>query len=274
MRNIIYLFTRFQTVIVFIILEIVALSFVFKSNNYQEVKFLNTSNVISGNILNISNAFFNFIYASKNNKAIMAENVKLRAQLVYQNHYKVDTLLPKKSESYSYNYIPAKVVNNSINNNNNYITLNKGTTDGIQKGFGVVSSNGIVGIVVNTTPNFSLVMSIISTKSNIGVKHLKTNSIGSMFWTGNNPFVLNVDNFSKTLPIKINDTIVTSGYSSIFPPDLPVAIVKRLEPNPTSSFYICDVKLTNSIVSLTDVYVVVNKNIKELEQLNQAINNE
>jgi rod shape-determining protein MreC len=274
MRNVIFLITRFHTLIVFIILEIVALYIVFSSNHYQEVKYINTTNSISAKALSISGNFLDFIYAPKNNKILVEENAKLRSQLEYRNIYVEDTLLPTQSETYTYQYISAKIINNSINNRNNYITINKGEKDGVVKGYGIVSSDGIVGIIVNTTEHFSLVMSVISVKSNIGVRHKNTNAIGSLYWDGNNPFVLRVENFSKTLPIKPNDTIVTAGFSSIFPPNLPVAVVKELEPNPISSFYICAVQLTNSISSLTNVYVVVNKNISELDSLNQGIINE
>lgn len=271
MRNIIFLITKFHTLIVFVVLEIFALSFVFKTNNYQGIKYANTSNFIAANVVNLSNEIINFINSSKNNKILTEENAKLRAQLTYQNNYSEDTLLPKKSDTYTYSYIPAKVINNTINNNNNFITINKGTLDGIKNGYGVVSSKGVVGIIVNTTEHYALIMSAISTKSNISVRHKNTNAIGSLYWNGNNPFELNIDNFSKTLPIKIKDTIVTAGFSSIFPPNLPVATVKKISPNTTSSFYICEVILTNSIPSLTDVYVVVNKNIEEIKKLNEPI---
>ncbi|MCB0511171.1 MAG: rod shape-determining protein MreC [Chitinophagales bacterium] len=271
MRNIIFLITKFHTLIVFVILEIFALSFVFKTNNYQGIKYANTTNFIAARIVNTSNGILNFINAPKNNEKLIQENAKLLSLLEYKNTYIEDTLLPKKSDTYTYTYIPAKIINNAINNNNNYITINKGTQDGIKNGYGVVSSNGVVGIIVNTTEHYALIMSAISTKSNISVKHKNTNAIGSLYWNGNNPFELSVNNFSKTLPIKIKDTIVTAGFSSIFPPNLPVATVKKIAPSLTSSFYICEVNLTNSIPSLTDVYVVVNKNIEEIKKLNEPI---
>lgn len=275
MRSIIFLITRFHTLLIFLALEIFSLVIVVRSNHYQEIKYVNTSNSIAGFVLNITSNVTNFIYASKNNKKLMEENVKLKNQLKYQYTYSSsDSSLPKQSETYFFQYIPAKVINNSIDNSVNYITLNKGKKDGIKNGYGVISSNGVVGFVTNVTDNYALVLSVISTKSRIGVRHQKTNAIGSLFWDGGNPFTLNVDNFSKTLPIKKGDTIVTAGFSSIFPPNLPVAIVKSVEPNPVSSFYICDVKLTNSISTLTDVYIVINKEKDELDLLNSVNINE
>ena len=273
MRSIYYLISRFHVLILFVLLEIIALTLVFKSHKYQEVKFLNTSNFVAGNILGYVNSFYSFIHLGTNNKALMEENVRLKAQILYQNKYTADSSLPKNSEQYSFEYIPAKIVNNSINKNINYITLNKGTKDGIQKGLGVISSNGVVGVITNVSENFSVVMSVISIKSLIGVRHKNTNALGNLRWNGTDPYTLQVDNLSKTLPIKKNDTMVTAGFSSIFPPDIIVAKVKRLKPEESTSFYEMDVQLTNNINSLSYVYIVKNSKKKELEELqSQAIN--
>ena len=274
MRSIYYLISRFHVLILFVLLEIFALSLVFKSHKYQEVKFLNTSNAFAGNILGYVNSFYSFIHLGTNNKALIEENVRLKAQIRYQNNYTYDSTLPKNSEQYTFEYIPAKIVNNSINKNINYITLNKGSKDGIEKGLGVVSSNGVVGVITNISENFSLVMSVISIKSLIGVKHKNTNALGNLRWNGNNPYVLQVDNLSKTLPVKINDTIVTAGFSSLFPPDIVVAKVKRLKPEESTSFYEMDVQLTNNINSLSYVYVVKNSKKKEIDALQSQVANE
>lgn len=272
MQSILYLISRFHVFLIFLILEIIALYFVVNSNNYQEVKYVNTSNAIAGFTLNITNSIKNYIFIVKNNKYLVEENARLKKQIQYQYHYQqADSTLPTQSEDYTFEYIPAKIINNSINNSINYITLNRGKKHGIKNGYGVVSSNGIVGIITNTTENYALVMSIISTKTRIGVRHKATKAIGNLTWNGNNPFKLNIENLNKTLPIKQGDTIITAGFSSIFPPDLPVAIVKKVEANPVSSFYVCDVKLTNKIYSLTDVYVVINKEKEELDTLSNSI---
>jgi rod shape-determining protein MreC len=274
MRSIYYLFPRFYVLIIFVLLEIFALTLVFKSHKYQEVRFLNTSNAVAGKTLGLVNSFYTFINLGENNKALMEENVRLKAQIQYQNTYVVDSSLPKNSEQYSFEYIPAKIVNNSINKNINYITLNKGSKDGVQKGLGVISSNGVVGVITNVSENFSLVMSVISIKSLIGVRHKGTNALGNLRWNGEDPYTLQVDNLSKTLPIKKNDTIVTAGFSSLFPPDIVVAKVKKLKPEESTSFYEMDVQLTNNINSLSYVYVVKNSKKKEIDDLESQAANE
>ena len=274
MRSIYYLFTRFYVLILFVLLEIFALSLVFKSHKYQEVRFLNTSGAFTGTILGYVNGINTFIHLGTNNRILVEENTQLKRLIVYQNNYPSDSSLPKNSNVYHFDYIAAKIVNNTISKSINYITIDKGSKDGIQKGLGVISSNGVVGIVTNASENFSLIMSVVSVKSLIGVRHKNTNALGNLRWNGEDPYTLQIDGFSKTLPIKKNDTILTAGFSSIFPPNILVATVKKLEPDESTSFYNISVRLTNNITSLSYVYVVKNDKKKELDSLQIQMSNE
>lgn len=274
MRSIYYLFTRFYVLILFVLFEIFALTLVFKSHKYQEVRFLNTSGAFTGTILGYVNGINTFVHLGTNNKILVEENTQLKRLIAYQNNYPSDSSLPKNSNAYHFDYIAAKIVNSTISKSINYITIDKGSKDGVQKGLGVVSSNGVVGIVTNVSENFSLIMSVISVKSLIGVRHKNTNALGNLRWNGEDPYTLQIDGFSKTLPIKKNDTILTAGFSSIFPPNIMVATVKKLEPDESTSFYIIDVRLTNNINSLSYVYVVRNDKKKELDSLQMQMSNE
>lgn len=274
MRSIYFLLSRFHVLFLFVLMEIFAIVKIYHTHKYQEVKLMNTSNAITGRIIGFANSFYTFINLGKNNKELAEENIRLREQLSYQINYPSDSQLPKNSELYYYEYIPAKIVNNTLTKSINYITLNKGEKDGIQKGWGVISSNGVVGIITNVSENFSLAMSVVSVKMLVSVRHKNSNALGNLSWNGKNPNLLQVQSLSKTLPVKINDTIVTAGFSSIFPPDIVVAKVKRFTPDESSSFYEMDVKLTNSIQQLSYVYIVKNKKKKELDKLESQRLNE
>lgn len=267
MRSIYYLISRFYVLILFVLLEVFALSLIFKSHKYQEVSFLNTSGTVTGTIMRYVNTVNAFVHSGSSNKILMEENVRLKQQIAYQNTYPTDTALPRNSSTYKFEYIAAKVVNNSINKSINYITIDKGSADGVQKGLGVVSSNGVVGVITNVSTHFSLIMSVISVKTQIGVRHKNTNALGNLKWNGDDPYLLQIDGMSKTLPLKKNDTIVTAGFSSIFPPDIPIAIVKKIAPDASTSFFNIDVKLINDIGSLSYVYIVKNEKKKELDDL-------
>lgn len=274
MRSIYFLLSRFHVLFLFVLMEIFALYLIYQSHKYQEVKFLNTSNNLSGKVVGFANSFYTFINLGNTNRELSEENIRLKKMIQYQNTYPVDSALPKQSETYGFEYIPAKIVNNSISKSINYITLNKGSKDGIQKGWGVVSSNGVVGIVTNVSENFSLVMSVLSVKMLVSVRHKNTNALGNLSWDGKSPTLLQIQNISKTLPVKKNDTIVTAGFSSIFPPDIIVGKVKRFSPDESSSFYEMDIEPTNAINRLSYVYVVKNSKKKEIDALESNAMNE
>lgn len=274
MRGIIYLISRFHVLLLFIVLEIFALSLIFKSHKYQEVRLLNSSYSISGRFLGWTNSVSTFLNSGKNNKILSEENAHLRQQILYQDKYMNDSMLLKESNIYTFEYIPAKIVNNTINKSFNYVTIDKGSDDGIKKGFGVVSSNGVVGVVTNLSANYALVMSVISKKSFVSVRHKNSNALGNLDWTGQNPFILDVRNLSKTINIKKNDTIVTAGFSSIFPPDLIVGTVKEYKPDNSTGFLDVKIKPSNDIPSLSYVYVIKNTKKNELDSLQQLIRDE
>ncbi len=274
MRSIYFLLSRFHVLFLFVLMEIFALYLIYQSHKYQEVKFLNTSSNLSGKVVGFANSFYTFINLGNTNRELSEENIRLKKMIQYQNTYPVDSALPKQSETYGFEYIPAKIVNNSISKSINYITLNKGSKDGIQKGWGVVSSNGVVGIVTNVSENFSLVMSVLSVKMLVSVRHKNTNALGNLSWDGKSPTLLQIQNISKTLPVKKNDTIVTAGFSSIFPPDIIVGKVKRFSPDESSSFYEMDIEPTNAINRLSYVYVVKNSKNKEIDALESNALNE
>ncbi len=271
MRSIYFLFSRFYVLITFVLFEIFSLSLVFKSHKYQEVRFLNTTNVITANFIGVINEFNTFIHLGTNNKALVEENLRLKRQILYQQSHPIDSNLIKSSDVYTFDYIVANIENNSINKNINYVTLNRGSKHGVQKGLGVISSNGIVGIITNVSESYSLAMSVISVKSQIGVRHFHSNSLGNLTWNGIDPYTLQVNGISKTLPVKKNDTIITAGFSSIFPPNVPVAVIKNFEPDPGSSFYNINVKLTNDVAGLSYVYIVKNNKKNQLDSLMKSI---
>jgi rod shape-determining protein MreC len=274
MGSLYYLITRFYVLILFVILEAYAFSRIFKSHKYQEVRFYNTTGSITGTVLGYVNEFNTFIHLGTTNRQLAEENTRLRQIIAYQDEYPFDSTLPGYSAVYRFHYIPAKIVNNSISRSINYITLDKGSKDGIEKGLGVISSNGVVGIITNVSENFSLVMSVISTKSLISVRHKNTNVLGNLRWNGEDAFTLQVDGFSKTLPIRKNDTILTAGFSSIFPPDILVATIRDLKPDESTSFYNVNVRLTNRINQLSYVYIVKNEKKKQLDTLQLQMINE
>jgi rod shape-determining protein MreC len=267
MRNIVLLFSRYHVLLLFLLLEIIAIKLIGNSHKYQEIKMANASNVVTGNWYSFTNKFYKYFSLSYENEKLAQENIDLRKKLLIVNNYASDSLLPSYRDSVSYDYIPAKIIDNSLNKSINYITLNKGKNEGIEKGMGVLTGTGIFGIITNVSSNYSLAMSVISTKSMISVKHSKSNAFGNLTWSGKNPFLLHIENISKTVPVKVLDTFVTTGFSTFFPPDIPAAIVKSVSTDPSTGFLDIKVILSNNIDKITNVYIVKHSERKEIDSL-------
>jgi rod shape-determining protein MreC len=257
----------------FILLEALSLRMISKTQSYQQVKTYNAANNISGRWYTFTSNVYEYFHLKYENEKLNAENAKLRGQLKTSYTYDHDSLLPHSNDSVSYEYTPARIIDNMFNKSTNYFTLNKGKNDGIEKEMGVLTGSGIFGIITNVSDNYSLAMSVVSTKSMISVKHTRSGAFGNLVWDGIDPFSLQIENISKTVSVKKNDTFVTTGFSSFFPPDIPVAVVKKSKQIPTSGFLDIHVLLTNNMDRITNVYIVKHERKQELDTLRNTIQN-
>lgn len=271
MRNLFYLLERFHLVIIFLILEGVAISSIRKMNTYQDSVVGNASAQVSGKIYSIRKNVVEYFGLREENERLAQENAYFLSLIQPLDSIVVDTLLPKSSESFNFQYIPAKVIDNSVTESVNYIMINKGKSSGIEKGQGVITGQGVVGIVTHTSNDYSLAMSVVSTKSRISVKHKNTGALGNLIWDGANPWVLTIDNVSKTNHISVGDTFNTAGYSNFFPPEIPAAIVTSVSQDPSTSFLYIDVKLSISIDKIDHVYVVKSKDKPQIDSLRNLV---
>lgn len=268
MRNLLFLLSKIHALLLFIVLEIIAFSLISKSHTYQGVAISNTSNWFTGAFYNFSENYTQYFGLRDQNIALQKENARLRAELKYFAIYpKYDSVLPKKDSLSSYHYIPAKVINNTIYKTHNFITINKGRKDGINLEMGVINSDGVIGIVSKVSENYALVMSILNTNSSISIKHKKSGAFGNFKWKGFNPTIVNVEDMSKTANVKKGDTMVTSGYSTIFPPDFPIAIAKNVKTIKESGFQKIETTPTADINKIDYVYVVEKKEKFEIDSL-------
>lgn len=271
MRNLFYLLERFHLVIVFLILEGLAISSIRKMNTYQDSVVGNASAQVSGKIYSIRNNVVEYFGLKVENERLAQENAYFLSLIQPLDSVVIDTTLPISSESFDFQYIPAKVIDNSVTESVNYIMINKGKSSGVEKGQGVITGQGVVGIVTHTSNDYSLAMSVVSTKSRISVKHKNSGALGNLIWDGANPWVLTIDNVSKTNNILVGDTFNTAGYSNFFPPEIPAAIVTSVEQDPSTSFLYIDVKLSINIDKIDYVYVVKSKDKPQIDSLRSLV---
>ena len=261
MKVLINVIIRFHFIILFIILEIISVRMVIFEDLEKKNAYFSSANAVSGFFYKRLDNWSAYFSLSEENELLRTENLKLR-NLLDKNKQTGSKLIVKKDTSETnitqYKYIPARVINNSIYKKQNYITIDKGTLNGISKDFGVISSQGIVGVVVAVSDNYSLIVSLLNNRIGIGAKIKKSNYFGSVHWSENDYRYASLLEVPNHIKIEKNDTIVTSGFSSIFPEGINIGAISSFETNKSNNFYEISIKLSTDFKKLYNVYVIDN----------------
>jgi rod shape-determining protein MreC len=274
MRLLLLLLWRNNFTIVFLLLQGLSFFLLIENNKYQNASILNATNSVVTKTTEGVNYVREYIHLRENNQFLAEENARLRATLK-ESAYESDTTRTTVNDTVlkqQYTYITAKVINNSINRRNNYLTLNRGSLQGIKPEMGVIASNGIVGIVKQVSQNYCTVMSLLHKDSRISAKIKSNNFFGSLVWNGEDPKIASLNEIDKTVPVKVGDTIVTTSFSSVFPADIIVGVVSSKELRKGSNFHDIRVRLMTRFDNLTYVYVVDNLMKQEQRQLEEQSN--
>jgi len=259
MRNFILIIRRYNFFIVFLLLQGVSFTLLVRNNSYQRAAFVSTANNTVGRIYAAYSNVTDYLKLGVTNKILAEENARLRkadSSSFYDRSFtliKVNDTLRKQQ----YEFITAKVINNSVTKVNNYITLNAGYEKGIVKDMGVISSNGVVGIVKDVSAHFCTVMSLLNSNTKISSKVKKNNYPGSTVWTGNDPqkgVLLDIPSHAK---IVVGDTIVTTPFSDFFPEGILVGRITELG-NSGESFKEIKLRFSTDFQNLSYVYIVRN----------------
>jgi rod shape-determining protein MreC len=163
--------------------------------------------------------------------------------------------------------LSAKLIKNSYISPRNYVTIDKGARDGVHQDMGVITTDGILGIVENVSNKFATVQSVLNTKSNINAKIKGTEYFGSLIWDAKDYTVVQLVDIPRLVPLVVGDTIVTGGMSSIFPENVPVGTIKKYDLNDSKSFYNIDVELFSDMANIKNVYLIENKDKEEIQEL-------
>ncbi len=213
MRNLIFFFYKYYTFILFFTLELFSFVVLYQYNHYQRASFLNVTGGFASGFYETVNSTTNYFGLRNINDSLMAENARLRSQMLnayYQNGF-TQTSINDTLYKQQYEYISANVVNNSVGKRNNYITKDKGRLHGIKPDMGVISSNGIVGIVTSVSEHFSTIRSALNANTKISCMIQKNNAFGSLEWNGDNPKFSSLKYVNKHVPLSTNDEVVTSN---------------------------------------------------------------
>jgi rod shape-determining protein MreC len=257
MRNLFQFFLKYFQFFLFLFLEIVSISWIVKESSFHQSAYINSSNQMVGNISTYYHNAIAYINLKKVNDSLAAENALLKANQDYSFLFAKDSskIITDSNKRAAYKYIVAKVISNETNKINNYIIIDKGSKNGIKKNMGVICDHGVVGIVKDVSDDFALIISVLHSKSKVGVRVKESNFV-SMMWDGYDATTTSIIDLPKHVKIRKNDTVYTSGESWFYPANIMVGTIADYELKNGNNFYQVKVKLSTDFQALEHVYVV------------------
>jgi rod shape-determining protein MreC len=265
MRNLLIFITKYNAFFLFIIFEISSLVIYIKFNSFQKASFINSTNKVTGTLYAQVDELYSYLSLRETNDSLAKENARLRGQL--KASFYIDSVNKKEVKDtiykQQYTYVEAKVINNSTNRSNNYITINRGSLQGVGKGMGVICSSGIVGKVVFVGPHMSIVQSLLHKDSRFSAMLSKNKEIGYIEWSDDlDPHKGFLKDVSNNAQPHVGEEVVTSEFS-LFPAGIPIGKVSNLRTKNGGFALNMEVKLAVDYGKLQYVNVVINKFAEE-----------
>lgn len=276
MRNLLNFLLKYNYWFLFLLLEAASFILLFRFNHYQQSVFFSSANVVAGQVLDVSGGISSYFHLKSVNEDLLDRNMQLEQQI--NNLEKA--LLARQVDSSQLNSIKnlpstdyklykARVINNSLNQVDNYITLNRGAKDGIRPEMGVVDGNGVVGIVYETSPRYSVVISVLNSKSSISCKIVGSEYFGYLKWEHGDSQYAYLKDLPRHAEFNLGDTVVTSGYSTVFPEGIVVGTVDDMSDSNDGLSYLLKVKLATNFGKVSDVRVIAKIGQEEQKELEQ-----
>lgn len=266
---------QYRAFFTFLLLELLCAWLIVINNQYQGASFFNSANSFVASVNGISQNTKAYFALRETNRLLAEENTTLHEKLEQFNQAAIQADSIGSADSTfikQFDFISAKVVNNSIDLQTNFITINRGSADGIEAGMAVINDQGVVGKVKITSTHFSVVTSLLNIDIMISALMKRTGYFGTVQWGGSD----DPDHVKlKFIPLHVKpivgDTIVSSGYSGVFPEGIMIGTIARINPSPETSFHDLDVKLSQDFRKLTFATVIKSNLKSELDSLKKQI---
>ncbi len=275
MRSLLRFLLKNYAFLLFLFLEVLSLVLVFNYNNFQKSKFLNSSNYVSASLYNSVQSVFQYFDLKNVNRLLAEENAYLRTQLERSSadgKIQSDSIYFRSINTDSdFRYRVARIINNSANKQQNYFTINKGRKHGIKRDQGVLSSEGIVGVITNVSESFSSGLSLLNPRWNVSAKLKETGYYGSLSWDGQDYRIADLLEIPFHVKLADGDTVVTSGYSAIFPEGLMIGVIDEFTQVEGENYYNIKVRLSTNFKAIRYVEVIENMRKDELENLEKIM---
>ncbi|WP_425636390.1 rod shape-determining protein MreC [Algoriphagus yeomjeoni] len=257
-----------RSFLLFVLLEVLAISLIVSNNSPQGAAFFNSSNAVTGSILKTRSDVVDFFSLAEDNEALLSQNALLLEQLKTINAIPDSVTLELDSAfEAQYTFRGARIISNSLRFSQNHITLNKGSKDGVKPGMGVFNEQGVVGRVQSVSDNFSVAFSLLNTEMRISSKLKSNGSFGSINWDGKDSKKTKLLYVPRHVKASPGDTIVTNGFSAVFPEGIMVGTIESVDQSSDPNSLDIVVNLSVDFSKVHYVYLVENSRLAEIDSL-------
>ena len=280
MRNLINFLLKYNYWFLFILLEVASFVLLFRFNRYQQSAFFTSANTVVGAVYDVSGGISSYFHLKSVNEDLLDRNMLLEQQISNLEKAlkrQVDSITinsVRQMHQSDYQLFKAHVIKNSLTLPDNYITLDKGSSSGIRSEMGVIDGNGIVGIVYETSPSYSVVISVLNSKSNISCKIIGSDYFGYLKWERGDSRYAYLKDLPRHAEFNLGDTVVTSGFSTVFPEGIMVGTVDDMSDSNDGLSYLLKIKLATDFGKLGDVRVIARNGQEEQKKLENKVTKE
>lgn len=270
MRKLFDFLFRNRAVLLFLLLELYCFRLLIGSHRYQETHWLNSSNAVAASMLTLSQSTSDYFGLRQTNEALALENARLRRELAAwtaADH----SVAADSAAGKPFDFITAKVVDNTTGHLRNFITIDRGSRDGISAGMAVSGQSGIVGKVKAVSERYAVLISLLNVDEHVSIQLKRTGNFGTLRWNGADASVAQFHYLPRHASVWPGDTVVTSGYNAIFPRGMQVGVVRSAELDESSLFYHVQVELAQDFSRLQFVDVILSRRSAEIDSLKKAV---
>lgn len=279
MKNLLNFLIKYNYWFLFILLEVISFTLLFRFNKYQGSSFFTSCNYVTGKVYEMSGSISSYFHLKAVNEDLLGKNIVLEQEVSSLQRAleelmrdSTEVIRLKNSVLQDYTLFKANVVNNILNKIDNYITIDKGEADGVRSEMGVLGGNGVVGIVYMSSPHYSVVISLLNSKSSISCKIKGSDYFGYLRWEGGDSQFAYVKDLPRHSQFNLGDTVVTSGYSTVFPAGIMIGTIDDMSDSHDGLSYLLKVKLSTDFGKLSDVQVIAKKHQEEQMKLEKQAN--
>jgi rod shape-determining protein MreC len=274
MERLFYFLYQYRAFFIFLLLELFCAWLIIRNNQYQGAQFFNSSNSFVAGMNSFTNDVREYFSLRETNRFQAEEIARLRSRIEKQNlqlENKVGTQILDSALLNRYEFISAKVVNNSVHRFTNFITIDKGRDANIEPGMAVISPQGIVGKIKNVSKHYSVVTSLLNIDVMVSALIKRTGHYGTIQWDGQNPDIVNLKYIPRHVTPVVGDTIITSGYNAVFPQGISIGTIEKIDLASEALFYDLRVKVSQDFRKLSYVSIVKSNLKQEQDSLEQVL---